>query len=46
MFDANTKHLIWRGTATDTLSGKPDKNTGKLDKAVEKMFSHFPPKRS
>ena len=43
MFDAKTKDLIWRGTATDTLSGKPEKNEKKLAKVVEKMFEDFPP---
>jgi len=43
MFDANTKSLIWRSTASDTLSGNPEKNTKKLDKEVHKMFQHFPP---
>jgi hypothetical protein len=44
MFDPNTKNLIWRGAATDTLSNNPDKNTKKLDGEVNKMFEHFPPK--
>lgn len=44
MFDTKTKKLIWRGTASDTLSDKPEKNTQKLDKAVEKMLKEFPPK--
>lgn len=43
-YDAQSKRLIWRGTASDTLSGNPDKNVAKLDKAVGKMFNHFPPK--
>lgn len=43
-YDTQTKQLIWRGTAMDTLSGNPDKNIQKLNKAVEKMFSRFPPK--
>ena len=43
-YDAENKRLIWRGTASDTLSGKPDKNIQKLNKAVEKMFGRFPPK--
>jgi len=42
MLDANTKNLIWRGVASDTLSNNNDKNTKKLDKDVEKMFQHFP----
>lgn len=29
MFDPNTKNLIWRGVATDTLSNNPEKNTKK-----------------
>lgn len=43
MFDPNTKNLIWRGVATDTLSNNPEKNTKKLDGEVHKMFEHFPP---
>jgi hypothetical protein len=44
MFDSNTKKLVWRGVAEDTLSSKPDKNDKKLEHAVEEMFDHFPPK--
>jgi len=44
IFDAGTKQAVWRGTSADTLSDKPDKNTKKLNKAVEKMFKSFPPK--
>jgi len=43
LFDTNTKHLIWRGSASDVLSGKPEKDEKKLEKAVSKMFEHFPP---
>jgi hypothetical protein len=43
LFDSNTKKLIWRGSASDTLSDKPDKNIKNLDKGVDKMFDHFPP---
>jgi len=43
LFDANTKKLIWRGSASDTLSDKSDKNIKNLDKGVQKMFEHFPP---
>jgi hypothetical protein len=43
LFDSNTKKLIWRGSASDTLSDKSDKNMKNLDKGVEKMFDHFPP---
>jgi hypothetical protein len=43
IFDAKTKQLMFRGTATDELSDKPQKNIKKLEKASEKMFKKFPP---
>jgi hypothetical protein len=43
LFDTNTKTLIWRGSSSDTLSDKSDKNIKNLDKGVQKMFDHFPP---
>jgi hypothetical protein len=43
LFDAKTKTVIWRGSASDTLSDKSDKNIKNLDKGVQKMFEHFPP---
>lgn len=44
MYDAKDHRLVWRGTATDTLSDKPSKNEKKLEKTVSKMFDKFPPK--
>jgi alpha-L-arabinofuranosidase len=44
IFDAKTKKLVFRGTASDDISDKPEKNAKKIDKAVEKMFKDFPPK--
>jgi Domain of unknown function (DUF4136) len=43
LFDAKTKNVIWRGSSSDTLSDKSDKNIKNLDKGVQKMFDHFPP---
>jgi Domain of unknown function (DUF4136) len=43
MFDAKTKKIIWRGSSSDTLSDKSDKNIKNLDNGVKKMFDHFPP---
>ena len=43
LFDAKTKTLVWRGSATETLSDKSDKNIQKLQGAVHKLFEHFPP---
>ncbi len=44
IFDHQTKKLVWRSVATNSLSGDPDKNAKKLEKTVEDMFKHFPPK--
>jgi hypothetical protein len=43
VYDAATKKLVWRGTASDTVSDKAEKNTKKVNKALEKMFKEFPP---
>jgi hypothetical protein len=41
--DAKTKKLLWLGSASDTLSDKPEKNEQKIQKALDKMFKKFPP---
>jgi hypothetical protein len=46
LFNTNTKKLVWRGSASDTLSNKSEKNIDNLDKGVEKMFEKFPPESS
>jgi len=38
LFDADSKMLVWRGTATDTVSDNPAKNAERIDKAIDKMF--------
>ena len=43
LFDTNRKKLIWRGSASDTLSDKSNKNIKRLNADVHKMFEHFPP---
>ena len=43
LFDTKTKQLIWRGSASDTLSNNSDKNIKNLNESVDKMFKHFPP---
>jgi hypothetical protein len=43
MFDAKAKNLIWRGSATDTLSDKSEKNIKNLNNSAHKLFEHFPP---
>ena len=44
IFDGGTKKLVWRGSGSDALSGKPEKNEKKLDHRVAEIFDHFPPK--
>lgn len=44
IFDAKTQKLLWRGTDSDDLSSNTDKNIQKLQKDLEGMFKHFPPK--
>lgn len=43
MYNAQTKHLVWRGTASRGVSGNPDTNTASVDGAIDKMLSSFPP---
>ena len=43
LFDAKTKNLVWRGSVTEMLSDKSDKNIKKLSNGVRKLFAHFPP---
>ena len=44
IFDGKSQKLIWRGTDNDDLSSNADKNIQKLQKDVNGMFKHFPPK--
>jgi hypothetical protein len=44
IFDGQSKNLIFRGIATDNVSKSADKNTHNIDKDIDKMFDHFPPK--
>jgi len=41
--DVKEKDLLWRGSATDTISDNSDKNIKTLDKAVAKLFKNYPP---
>jgi hypothetical protein len=42
VIDAKTKKLVWRATATDTITDNRQKNEKKIHKAVEKMFEKYP----
>jgi len=43
IFDGSNKQLVWRSSASEVVSSKPEKNERKMEDAVEKMFKHFPP---
>src|SRR5262245_40917796 len=43
IFDAKSKNLVYRGTASDEISDKPEKNQKKMAKAADKLFKDFPP---
>jgi hypothetical protein len=42
VIDARAGQLVFRATATDTVSDNPQKNEKKIHKAVEKMFDKYP----
>ena len=44
IFDAHTQKLLWRGKDSQDLSSNADKNIQKLQKDIDNMFKHFPPK--
>jgi hypothetical protein len=43
IFNAKSKALMFRGTASDEISDKPEKNVKKMEKVSSKMFKNFPP---
>ncbi len=44
VYDKNTHNLVWRGVSHETETSNMNKNTGKLQKAMDEMFYKFPPK--
>ena len=46
LYDTRTHNLVFRGRASDQLHVKhTDKNIEIVNKSVDKMFDHFPPKK-
>jgi hypothetical protein len=43
LYDTNSKHAIWRGTASDILSNQPSTMQRSLNDGVQRMFANFPP---
>jgi hypothetical protein len=47
MADAKNKKVVWRGMGTKEIdtNAKPDKRDKSINKAVEKIFKNYPPKK-
>jgi hypothetical protein len=43
LYDTKSTTLVWRGSASATVSDKPEKNAAKISKAITKMFRQYPP---
>ena len=46
LYDSHTHNLVFRGRATADVNKKAEKNIKTVQKSVDKMFDHFPPKHS
>lgn len=46
LVDTKTDKMLWRGSASDTVSDNPAENEKKVNDGVKKMFEGFPPKSS
>jgi Domain of unknown function (DUF4136) len=44
LVDSQKKSLVWRGTASDTITSQDQVSQENIDKAVSKMFDTYPPK--
>ena len=44
LFDKKTKALLWRGSASDTVSDNSTNNIKNFDKSVKRLFKGFPPR--
>ncbi|MGH9322677.1 MAG: DUF4136 domain-containing protein [Vicinamibacteria bacterium] len=44
LVDAIENRVVWRGTASATVSGNPRKNGARIRTVVQKMFAGFPQK--
>ncbi len=43
LFDARSKRIIWQGVATRRLSSRPERQTRRFERQIERMFRDFPP---
>lgn len=44
LYDAKDKQMIWRGSASETISDDPEKNSEAIREVIATMFEKFPPK--
>jgi len=44
LVDAHRNRLVFQGTATDSVSSRPAKNTTRLARSVRKILEKYPPK--
>jgi Domain of unknown function (DUF4136) len=43
LLDATSEKMVWRGTATGSISHKPEKAAKKYAKRIAEMFEEYPP---
>jgi hypothetical protein len=43
LYDAKKKELVWRGTGSDTVSDKSEKNVKLIADIVDEIFRQYPP---
>ena len=46
LYDTHTQNLVFRGRAQADLKKNEEKNISLVQKTVDKMFDHFPPKHA
>jgi hypothetical protein len=46
LYEAGTKKMVWRGVAIDSALHTPWRTTAKIDRALAKMFTRYPPTAS
>jgi hypothetical protein len=44
LVDARQGRLVFQGVSTDSISSRPERNTRRLAKSVNKIFARYPPK--
>ena len=44
LVETNSNKMLWRGTGSDTVTGDPKDSERKINEAISRMFSSFPPK--